>query len=355
MREHTILVVDDEKYIVSSIRRSLVDEGYNVLTATSAAEGLEIMQEEEISLVISDYRMPTMNGIEFLQKVKNDWYDTVRILLTAYSDIGIAVQAINRGEVYRFISKPWKGDELNAVVSKAVASYNLIRENKRLTELTKQQNEQLKYWSQNLEKKVAEQANRIRSIFLSAIESLVSALEAKDKYTEGHSLRAARVATSVARKLSLPDSDIERIRIAGLLHDVGKIGIKESLLQKNGKLTYSEMNHIRTHSIISEHILRPIIEDTEVVRIIRHHHEHYNGIGYPDGIKGEKIPIGARILSVVDAFDAITTDRPYVNARPLGKAIEEIKRCTGTQFDPTVVDAFLKTINGEGQGKVGDG
>lgn len=344
MNNHTILVVDDEKYIAKSLQRSLVEAGYNVLTATSGTEGLKIMQEKNVSLVISDYRMPMMDGIEFLQKVREGWHDVIRIMLTAYNDIGIVIEAINKGEVYRFICKPWKSEELALTIKGAIALYDIARENRRLTELTKQQNEQLKYWSQNLEKKVVEQARLIRSIFLNAIESLVNALEAKDKCTEGHSLRVARVATSVARRLPLAEEDIERIRLSGLLHDIGKIGIKELILQKPGRLTPDEMDCIKTHPVISEHILKPIIEDKEVLRIIRHHHEHYNGTGYPDGVKGDEIPIGARILSVVDSFDALTSDRPYGNTRTRDNAINEIKRCLGTQFDPIVVEALIKVI-----------
>lgn len=345
MNTHTILVVDDEKYIVRSLQRTLVDAGYNVLVATSGMEGLKILQEEkEVSLVVSDYRMPMMDGIEFLQRVKDGWQDVVRIMLTAYNDIAVVVQAINKGEVYRFISKPWESEELNATIRKGIALYELVQENKRLTELIKQQNEQLRYWGLNLEKKVGEQANRIRSIFLCAIESLVHALEAKDKYTEGHSFRVARFATFVARKLTAVEEEVEKVRLAALLHDVGKIGIREVLLQKPGKLTPSEMEHVRTHAVISEHILKPIFEDKEVMRIIRHHHEHYDGSGYPDGVEGDEIPIGAQILSVVDAFDALTSDRPYVKARSRDDAIDELKRCSSTQFNPIVVDALIKVI-----------
>lgn len=347
MNNHTILIVDDEKYVVRSLQRSLIEAGYNVLTAATGVDGLKIMEKENVCVVISDYRMPMMDGIEFLQKVKYGWHDTIRIMLTAYSDISVAVHAINKGEVYRFISKPWKCEELNLIVSGAIDFYDLVQENKRLNELTQQQNEQLKYWSQNLEKKVAEQASRIRSIFLSAIESLANALEAKDKYTEGHSIRVARLAASIARKLAIPEDGVERIRLAGLLHDVGKIGVKEILLNKPRRLTPDEYNHIRNHSVISERILKPIIEDVEVLRIIRHHHEHYDGNGYPDGINGDKLPIGARILFVADAFDAMTTDRPYAGARTRDKAIEELQKYSGTQFDPKVVDALIK-VNEEG-------
>jgi putative nucleotidyltransferase with HDIG domain len=344
MSSRTILIVDDEKFIVKSLQRSLADEGYNVLTAANGIDGLKIMEEDDISLVISDYRMPMMDGIEFLQRVKDSWQETIRILLTAYGDVSVAVQAINQGEVYRFISKPWSTEDLHTVISSAIALYDLIQENKRLTELTKQQNEQLRYWNQNLERKVTEQTNLTRSTFLSSIESLVNALEAKDKYTEGHSIRVARIATAVAEALSVEHEEVERARLAGLLHDIGKIGIKESVLQKPGKLTADEMDHVRTHPVISEHILKPIIEDKEIIRIIRHHHEHYDGNGYPDKIKGDEIPIAGRILSVVDAFDALTTVRPYVAARPKDIAIAEIKRCSGTQFDPTVVNALLEVI-----------
>lgn len=338
------MVVDDEKYVAKTIQRTLTSEGYDVQIATSGPEALKFLEGKEVSLVISDYRMPNMNGVDFLQKVRDGWKDTVRIMITAYNDINIVVEAVNKVEVYRFICKPWKCEELSQIIDGAIAFYDLVKENKRLSELTTQQNEKLKYWSQNLTEKVKEQAGYIRSMFLSSIESLVNALEAKDKYTEGHSHRVSKIATSVAEIIPLENEEVERIRLAGLLHDIGKIGIQESILNKPGNLTSEELDHIREHPVISERILNPVFDDKEVVRIIRHHHEFYDGNGYPDGIKGESIPIGARILSVVDAFDAITTARPYLDARPVDAALVEIKGCAGTQFDPIVVNAFLKYV-----------
>jgi HD-GYP domain-containing protein (c-di-GMP phosphodiesterase class II) len=234
---------------------------------------------------------------------------------------------------------------LKSIVHGAIAFFSLVQEKRKLAELIEQQDEQLKYFNQNFEnKKIEEKATHIRTRFLSSIESLVNALEVKNEYTEGHSHRVSMIAASVDETLSLEKEEIERTRLAGLLHDVGKVGIRDLILQMPDKLYPDETNHMKTHSEIIEYILNPIFDDKEVIKVIRHHHEHYDGNGYPNGIMGKEIPIGARILSVADTYDALTFAKPYRKARHPKRAIEEIIRCSGTQFDPAVVNAFLKMI-----------
>jgi HD-GYP domain-containing protein (c-di-GMP phosphodiesterase class II) len=171
---------------------------------------------------------------------------------------------------------------------------------------------------------------------------LAFALDAKDSYTNGHSVRVSDISVKVAKELALPDDQVEKIRIAGLIHDIGKIGIPETLLNKVDKLTEEEFRRIQAHSAIGEHILKPIVDDYEVLSMVRHHHERFDGRGYPDGLSKGQIPVGARILSVVDSYDAMTSDRPYRKAIALESVTKEIERNRSTQFDPSVVDAFIK-------------
>jgi len=197
-------------------------------------------------------------------------------------------------------------------------------------------------YQQHLEQKVAEQAQKIRIAFLNSITALVYALEAKDKYTSGHSQRVAEISVAIAAELGLSKPEIEQMRLAGLIHDIGKIGVREAVLNKPGKINDKEFRHILSHSSIGEHILTPIVEDEVILKAVRHHHERYDGNGYPDGLAGEKIPLAARILAVADTYDAIISGRPYRAAQSIKAACDEIEDNRGSQFDPKVVDAFVR-------------
>ena len=198
-------------------------------------------------------------------------------------------------------------------------------------------------YQQHLEQKVTEQAQKIRVAFLNAITALVYALEAKDEYTSGHSQRVAEISVAIAGKLELPPVITEQIRLAGSVHDIGKIGVRESILNKPRGLTNKEYQQLKSHCEAGERILAPIVETELIVKSVRHHHEHYDGSGYPDGLCGTQIPLGARILAVADAYDAMTSHRPYREAMNVEIAVNEIVRGTGTQFDPEVVQAFFKS------------
>jgi putative nucleotidyltransferase with HDIG domain len=180
---------------------------------------------------------------------------------------------------------------------------------------------------------------------LDSITSLVTALEARDEYISGHSGRVAGMAVSLALEFNIPRHQVEKIRLAGLLHDIGKIGIKESVLKKQGELSDDEYSHMASHSIIGESILRSVIDDEEILTMVRHHHERYDGKGYPDGMVGQQIPVGARILAVADMYDAMTSDRPYRKAVNPRIALDEIRRQARIQLDPGIVEVFLAIIN----------
>jgi len=234
-----------------------------------------------------------------------------------------------RQGAYDYVTKPFNLGEVTLSVERALE--------KRRLEL------EIRDYQLHLEQKVEEQAQKIRTAFLNAITSLAYALEAKDKYTSGHSQRVAGISVAIAAELGLSKTEIEKIRLAGLIHDIGKIGVREAVLNKPGKVSAKEYQHILSHSDIGEHILTPIVEDEAILKAVRHHHERYDGRGYPDGLSGEQIPLGARILAVADAYDAMKSERPYRGAMSVETACAEIERGKGTQFDPEVVDAFLRT------------
>jgi putative two-component system response regulator len=192
---------------------------------------------------------------------------------------------------------------------------------------------------------IMKQTKKLLKYLLGSMPSLLVALEARDEYTNGHSERVARMAVSVARKLGMSRYQVEKIGLAGLLHDIGKIGIRESVLTKQGELSDEEYLHMASHSIIGESILRPVIDDEEILMMVRHHHERYDGKGYPDGLIARQIPVGARILAVADVYDAMTSDRPYRKAVDPGLVLDEIQRQACIQLDPAIVEAFLTIIN----------
>jgi len=322
-----ILVVEDYGPLRKLLRVNLSVDGYQVITASDSISALELLEEYEPELVILDIMMPGKSGIELLPEIKLGHPDTAVIMATAVSDASVAIQCMKEG-AYDYLNKPFNLDEVVLSVSRALEKRRLELENRG--------------YQKHLEKKVEAQARNIRASFLSAVTALAYALEAKDMYTKGHSQRVAEISADVAEELGLSWDSIEVIRLAGLVHDIGKIGVSETVLNKPDRLTDEEFRQIRNHCETGEHILTPIVKDKELLQVVRHHHERYDGTGYPDGITGKRMPLGARILAVADSYDAMTSKRPYRQAMCIETAISEIDRCRGTQFDPRIVNAFLK-------------
>jgi len=323
-----ILIVDDEELIRRLLHQKLSSEGYRCQKASSAAQALDKLKSNPVELVILDIKMPGKSGMELLLELRARYPDTAVIMATAIADTTTAIQCMKEG-AYDYITKPFNLDEVVLSIDRALEKRRLELENKD--------------YQQHLEQKVEEQAGKIRTSFLNAVTALAYALEAKDIYTSGHSQRVTKISVAIARELGMPQDSVDKIRLAGLVHDIGKIGIRESVLNKPAPLTDEEFRHIRSHCQAGEHILTPIVEDREILRAVRHHHERYDGMGYPDGLKGEQIPLGAKILSVADAFDAMTSERPYRSAMSAQDACAEIERCKGTQFAPRVADAFFRS------------
>ncbi len=235
---------------------------------------------------------------------------------------------LDKEGAYDYFAKPLSVNEVGLSVGRALEKRGLELE--------------LRDYRQHLERKVEEQATSIRAGFVSAVTALALALEAKDPYTKGHSQRVADISAAIARAMGMSEASIEKIRLAGLIHDIGKIGVMESVLNKPGALTEVEHRQVMLHCEMGERILKPVVEDREILDIVRHHHEHFDGTGYPDGLSAGRVPRGAAILAAADALDAMTSSRPYRNALPLADTLSEIRRGTGTQFDPEVVDTLLR-------------
>jgi len=321
-----ILIVDDEATIRRLIRQKLSREGYQCHEAGSAEQAREKLASDLTELIILDIRMPGKSGMELLPEIRASYPDTAVIMATAVADIDIAIQCM-KGGAYDYIAKPFNLDEMVLSVNRALE--------KRKLEL------EIRDYQQHLEQKVEEQTAEIRRVFLGAIEALVFALEAKDKYTAGHSRRVTEIAVAIGKELGLPPADIEDLHWGGLLHDVGKIAVDQLIQNKPGKLTPEEYEHIMIHDHVGAGIVKPVVND-KVVEMIEHHHDRYDGRGLHQVAAGKAIPLGARVLAVADAFDAMTSDRPYRSALPIEKALDEIRRCASTQFDPVVADVFLK-------------
>jgi len=327
MRE-TLLIVDDEDMIRKVLQLKLSREGYICEEANSAQQALGVLGSIPIALVVLDIKMPGRSGIELLPEIKLGYPDTGVIMATAVNDIDVAVQCLKLG-ADDYICKPFNLDEVSLAVQRALEKRRLQLE--------------LRGYQQFLEEKVEEQMVGTRRLFLGAMEALVSALEAKDKYTGGHSRRVTEIALAIGKELGLSVKEMEDLRWASLLHDVGKIAVDQAIQNKPGSLTREEYEHIMTHSQIGARIVQPVVNG-KVSEIIKHHHDHYDGSGLSQVVAGRDIPLGARVIAVADAFDAMTSDRPYRVAMSVTQGAEEIKRCAGTHFDPVIVTVFLKTV-----------
>jgi putative two-component system response regulator len=327
LQKENILIVDDEKTVRRSLNKCLTLRGYSCSEASSADEALESLKNKPADLVILDIMMPGTSGSELLPRLKKTYPDTAVVMATAVVEPDTIVQCMKNG-AYDYITKPFDVDSL-------ISNINTVLEKRKL-ELS------LREKSQVLEGKVEEQAKELQKLFIDAVESLVSALEAKDKYTAGHSRRVTKIAMETAVVMGLKGDDLDNMRWAALLHDIGKIGIDPSIQNKPGELTPQEYDYILTHCVIGPGIVQPLVNDT-IIEIIKHHHDSYDGSGLNQKVAGDKIPLGARILATADSFDAMTSDRPYRASLPVNEAIAEVARCAGTQFDPAVVKAFLKT------------
>jgi putative two-component system response regulator len=332
--EERILIVDDEKMIYSVLARRLSKEGYGCVMANNGREALGHFYKDNFSLIISDIRMPEMNGLELLKNVKAVRPNMMFIIMTAYPEIEMAVEAIRLGAT-DFIIKPVDLELVAFSVKKAVEQ--------------KKMEEEIETHHKNLEKLVEERTSKLQQALLvikkghlDSVRVLAGAIDAKDPYTRGHSDRVRKMSMRIAMKMGFSEEKLENLVFGALLHDIGKIGIRDEVLQKKGQLSPEEYQYVQQHPLIGVKIVEGIDFFKDKIPMIRSHHEHFDGSGYPYGLIGEVIPLEARIIAVPDAFDAMTSLRPHRTAMPLDEVIDEIERGNGKQFDPNILDIFLK-------------
>ena len=329
--EHLILVIDDNPEVLKLMKILLQDE-YALEIVLSAEEGIKVMREKKPDLVLCDVMMPGMDGHAFCRKVKSDeWMKHVPVLLvTARAGSDMMVQGIESG-ADDYIAKPFDSSELKARIR------SLLR--------MRQVESELSLANRNLKMHKKDLIERQQSLFISMIKSLVSAIDAKDEYTRHHSARVTDLALKIAEKMDFNKKELKDLELASLLHDVGKIAIPESILNKEGSLTEEEYTAIKEHPARGENILKPVVELKEISKIVRAHHERYDGAGYPDGLKGHEIPLSARIMALADTYDSMTSDRPYRKGMSHHFSVKEIVSLSGKQFDPEVVEHFIEVSN----------
>ena len=322
-------MVDDDPQVRSALVRVLESQGLACLEAENGEAALALLDAHgELALCLTDIHMPGMDGVSFLREVRHRYPDMAVVMLTAVADVATAVECLQIGAL-DYISKPVLLDEVRLRVAGALEKRALVLQNR--------------YYQQTLESRVRELGHRNRLSLINGVEMLVFALEAKDPYTSGHSLRVTEFAIKTAVQLGYTGDLLAELELGSKLHDIGKIGIREAVLNKPAALSPEEFDHIKLHTVLGERILRPFLaEQPAALRIVRSHHERVDGTGFPDGLSGTALPIEARIVAVADAYDAMTTNRAYRPSRAPAAAVQELRRASGTQFDPEVVTAFLR-------------
>jgi response regulator RpfG family c-di-GMP phosphodiesterase len=357
-----VLFVDDEPNILASLRRLFRPLGYKVLTAESGAAGLLLLEEEQVDLVVSDMRMPEMDGARFLELVRERWPDTIRLLLTGYSDVTSILAAINRGEIYRYITKPWDDNDILLVVRHALERRSLEQDKERLEALTRAQNEELKTLNLSLEAKVAartaelqtsrdtimEANKKLKSNFITTIKIFSGMIEMRGGNLAGHSRRVADLARRIAVKLGLSAPETQEVFIAALLHDIGKIGFPDELLTLPVNLIVGDnLGVFRKHPVRAEQLLMPLDDLRGAAAVLRAHMERFDGGGFPDGIAGDLIPLGARILALASDYDNLQMGA-LVQRRVLEPdARQIIYDSSAKRYDPAVVAAFRALLEGD--------
>jgi len=333
LAQERILIVDDEEAIREVVATLLSAQGYQCTPCPNAQAALDALRAGPADLILSDLVMPGMDGLKLIEMVRSHDRDIPVIMVTAMHDISTAIEAIRRG-AYDYILKPFEKDQLFMSVRRALEHRRLVLENQR--------------YQSDLEKLVEERTSQLSGALEDleqsydyTLEALAGALDLKDAETEGHCQRVTALTIVMARAMNVGEADLRQIARGAFLHDIGKMAIPDSILRKPGPLTPEETEVMRTHCDIGFKVLERIPFLTEASEIVLAHQEKYDGTGYPRGLKGDQIPLGARIFAVADTLDAMISDRPYRRALPLQTAKDEIQRHGGTQFDPRVVEVFL--------------
>jgi response regulator RpfG family c-di-GMP phosphodiesterase len=336
-----LLVVDDEAPILHALQRTFEAAGYEVTACLDPMEALARLKERQYPVLSADYMMPGMTGAEFLARTRELAPDSVRILITAAHDFSAAVDAINNGEIFRILAKPWNRVELLGTVRQAFDTFALRERNRQLTELVHKQNVELSDLNRGLERLVQERTTNL-------LDGMVAVLDYRDTETQWHSRRVSRFTRRLAEQMGVHgERELKTIEMGSLLHDIGKIGVRDAVLLKPGPLDPQEWREMREHPRLGWALLQRIEFLREASEIVLQHQERWDGTGYPSKLRGDQIVLGARLFAVADTYDAITSDRPYRRAQTHAAAVAEIRRVAGTQLDPKVVDAFCEVPEDE--------
>ncbi len=325
----SVTLVDDEPATLDMLVRAARAMHFDCQAAESAEQALELLEKNPTPIVVTDLRMPGRGGVWLVREIQRRWPGVAVIVLTGHQEAEAMTDCLDAG-AHQYFLKPIKVDELRHALEANLRIYRRHQLHARSRRY--------------LERQVAMQTRRLRVTYLSAIDSLARMLEARDPYTSGHSLRVRRYALRLADALSLNAKLRRKLSLAARLHDIGKVGIPEGILNKPSQLSDAENAIVREHPVTGERILSPVIRCRLVLGAIRSHHEHYDGAGYPDGLRGEQIPLLARLLTVADCFDALTSTRAYRDAMPWSDAKHFLRQAAGTQFDPAFVEPFVRAV-----------
>ena len=330
-----LLVVDDEEGIRAALGRFFRGRGYDVTTTDSATSALDLLSSQRFAIALCDVRMPGMTGVELVPKAHEADPDLAIVMLSAVNDAPTATDALTHGAL-DYLMKPIELVDLEHAVERALHKRDLLMQQRAVERMIREEVDQRTV-------EVEREKSALRALTVSVAETLIHAMEAKDIYLLGHSQRVAEFASTIATQLELSEDTIEQIRIAGRLHDVGKIGIRESVLNKPGSLTPDEFEHIKDHVRIGIEILAPLSHLGDSLRYVHDHHEHWDGSGYPQGLKGTDISVGGRVLAAADAFDALTSKRAYRDPMTPEETIEFLGKHVGKLLDPHVY-AAMRTV-----------
>ena len=328
-QSYKILAVDDEEGIIDSLSIVLKRSGYHFTGITDPAKAIELVKNEHFDLLLLDFLMSPYHGDQVVEEIRKFDKELYILLLTGHKDLAPPLETIKKLDIQGYCEKSNKFDQLLLLIESGIKSIKQMQEIKRI-------NGELSQAKDKLEK-----------AYLESIETLRYTVEAKDPYTKGHSDRVAEFSVLIGKKLGLSEEDLKTLRIGGLFHDIGKIGIPDSILLKDERLTPKEYSEIKHHPSIGTHILSNATIFSNIIPIVKHHHERYDGRGYPENLKGEDIPLLARIATVADAFDAMSSRRTYRNSLDINTIIDEIKKNSGTQFDSKIADVFLDILENE--------
>jgi len=331
-----ILVVDDEEPIRNALKKFLMQQQYEVYAAGTGDEALQQLRRHRIALMLFYIRMPGTSGVDLVTQAIEIEPELAILMLTAVNDATSAALCMQRGAM-DYLTKPIELADLGRAVQRALKRREMLLENRQLNQWLK---EEVSTRTAELQR----ERGKLERLSIATLEALVNALEAKDPYMRGHSARVADLSATVAHELGMPEEDVEQVRVAGRLHDIGKIGTRESVLNKQGALTPEEFEHVKQHVIIGSQILAPLAHLGDIIPAVRHHHERWDGTGYPDGLRGEEIPIGARILGAAEVFDALSTSRAYQEKMSPEKAVQRAADLSGTVLDPKVFEALASVV-----------